>query len=183
MGAGPAHFLADGHARGHGTDIAVRDALVREAFPRGRFQETGPYPPLPFPDAYFDLVVAYSVFTHLEREVQKAWLAEMRRVLAPSGLLLATVHGEFAALFAFPDRLPRTFSGRLAERLGLQTIIPGEIWIARAITPRGSPDDYTGVSTNESYPVREGRTFLEVLGTASRASGIPDLVVLRNPAL
>lgn len=101
-----AHFLADGRAsKVDGVDIdGEATTWCAQAFPGGRFQQTGPYPPLPFPDSQFDLVIAYSVFTHLERDVQKTWLGEMRRVLSPGGLLLATVHGEFAALFSFPDR-------------------------------------------------------------------------------
>ncbi len=182
-----AHFLADGRApEVHGTDIdGEATRWCAEAFPRGRFQETGPYPPLPFPDASFDLVVAYSVFTHLEREVQKAWLAEMRRVLAPGGLLLATVHGEFAALFAFPDRLPRTLSGRLAERLGLRTIIPAEIMDGtrdHALDGVAPSDYYRGVYQTKSYTVREWSPFLEVLEYREAGVGnFQDLVVLRKP--
>ena len=45
--------------------------------------------PLPFPDDYFDAVVAKDILEHL----QKPWrtLAETRRVMRPGGLLLASV--------------------------------------------------------------------------------------------
>lgn len=45
--------------------------------------------PLPFPDAYFDAVVAKDILEHL----QKPWrtLAEVRRVLKPGGVVLASV--------------------------------------------------------------------------------------------
>ena len=33
-------------------------------------------PPLPFADGAFDLVIVISVFTHLPRDSQDAWLAE-----------------------------------------------------------------------------------------------------------
>ena len=36
--------------------------------------------------------------THLAGEVQVRWLAEIRRVLAPSGVLVASVHGPLAAV-------------------------------------------------------------------------------------
>jgi SAM-dependent methyltransferase len=181
-----AHFLADGRvSEVHGTDIdGEATRWCAQAFPRGHFQETGPYPPLPFPDAYFELVVAYSVFTHLEREVQKAWLAEMNRVLAPGGLLLATVHGEFAALFAFPDRVARSFSGRVAERLGLRTIIAGEIMDGtrdHALDGVAPSDYYRGVYQTKNYTVREWSQFLDVI--EYREAGIgnyQDLVVLRK---
>lgn len=184
-----AYFLADQRiGEVHGVDIdGEATAWCARTLTHGHFQQTGPYPPLPFPDGHFDLVVAYSVFTHLEREVQKAWLAEMRRVLAPGGLLLATVHGEFAALFAFPDRLPRTLSGRIAERLGLRTIIPGEIMDGtrdHALDGVAPSDYYRGVYQTKSYTVREWSQFLEVLEYREAGVGnFQDLVVLRKPAL
>jgi SAM-dependent methyltransferase len=57
-------------------------------------------PPLPYPDASFDVVYALSVFTHLPEELQQAWMAELRRVLRPDGRVLLTTHGD-----AYRDRL------------------------------------------------------------------------------
>ncbi len=37
-------------------------------------------PPLPFAEGAFDLVIVISVFTHLPRDYQDAWLAELERV-------------------------------------------------------------------------------------------------------
>ena len=51
-------------------------------------------PPLPFADGAFDLVIVISVFTHLPRDYQDAWLAELRRVTRPGGVVIATVHGD-----------------------------------------------------------------------------------------
>ena len=183
-----AHFLADGRvSEVHGTDIdGEATAWCAKALAQGHFQQTGPYPPLPFPDAHFDLVVAYSVFTHLEREVQKAWLAEISRVLAPGGLLLATVHGEFAALFAFPDRLPRSLSERVAERLGGRTIIVGEIMdgtLDHALDGVAPSDYYRGVYQTKKYTVREWSKFLDVIEYSEAGVGnYQDLVVLKKSA-
>jgi SAM-dependent methyltransferase len=71
-------------------------------------------PPLPFPDGSFDLVIGYSVFTHLDEEYQDAWLAELHRVLRPGGVGLLTIHGEAAW-----DRMSRT---ALAGRPELETV-------------------------------------------------------------
>jgi SAM-dependent methyltransferase len=49
-------------------------------------------PPLPWPDAHFDLVWATSVFTHVA-EHWAAWLLELHRLLKPEGLLIASVMG------------------------------------------------------------------------------------------
>lgn len=51
-------------------------------------------PPLPLRESFFDLVLAWSVFTHLPPDFQDAWLLELRRVTAPAALLLISVHGE-----------------------------------------------------------------------------------------
>jgi SAM-dependent methyltransferase len=49
----------------------------------------GPATALPFPDGSFDLACAFDVLEHLDDDA--AGLAEMRRVLRPSGLVLLTV--------------------------------------------------------------------------------------------
>jgi SAM-dependent methyltransferase len=49
-------------------------------------------PNLPERDGAFDLACAISVFTHVTRWAE--WLLELRRVLRPGGLLVATVLGE-----------------------------------------------------------------------------------------
>jgi len=46
-------------------------------------------PPLPYPDGAFDLVYALSVFTHIV-DPWAEWLLELRRVLRPDGILVAT---------------------------------------------------------------------------------------------
>jgi len=67
------------------------------------FEVIPPLPPTEYPADFFDLVVGNSVFTHLKRDVQISWLNEMKRIISPGGYFLASVHGEFATYFAFPD--------------------------------------------------------------------------------
>jgi SAM-dependent methyltransferase len=50
-------------------------------------------PPLPLPDRYFDVVTAFSVFTHID-ELELPWILELRRILRPGGLLYLTIHDE-----------------------------------------------------------------------------------------
>jgi SAM-dependent methyltransferase len=50
-------------------------------------------PILPVRDSSFDLVLAYSVFTHIDA-LETSWLAEVRRVLRPGGMALLTIHTE-----------------------------------------------------------------------------------------
>ncbi len=52
----------------------------------------GARPPLDLPGGQFDLIWAFSVFTHLT-ESWSAWLLELDRLLKPGGTLIATVFG------------------------------------------------------------------------------------------
>jgi SAM-dependent methyltransferase len=51
-------------------------------------------PPLPYLDSSFDLVYAFSVFTHLPEELQHEWMGECSRVLRPDGYLMISTMGE-----------------------------------------------------------------------------------------
>ena len=51
-------------------------------------------PPLPHPDASFDLVYAFSVMTHLDEDLQRRWTGECFRVLKPGGYFLFSTRGE-----------------------------------------------------------------------------------------
>jgi ubiquinone/menaquinone biosynthesis C-methylase UbiE len=72
--------------------------------PPMHFLATTGNPVLPFPNAYFDLVYAGSVFTHITDNVE-AWLAELVRISKPSGRLYITVHDAHTVelLQSFPE--------------------------------------------------------------------------------
>ncbi len=67
----------------------VRENLVP---PLAAAPTTEMLPPLPFKQASFDLVLATSVFTHIDL-TWAPWLVELRRVLKPGGLFLASFLG------------------------------------------------------------------------------------------
>jgi SAM-dependent methyltransferase len=69
-------------------------AWCLDNLPFAKFELNELQPPLPYSSESFDLVVAMSVFTHLTEELQFEWLAELRRVLKPGGMLLLSTHGE-----------------------------------------------------------------------------------------
>lgn len=71
-----------------------------------------PLPPTDYPDDKFDLIFLISVFTHLDEEYQRQWLAELNRIAQPSGIVLISVHGPTVARQKLPPDLQRT----LAER-------------------------------------------------------------------
>ena len=76
------------------TDVdATAIAYLQEALPPLNASCNRPEPPLPFPDALFDVVYAWSIWTHLNLDLQRRWLEELHRVLKPGGLALLTVNG------------------------------------------------------------------------------------------
>lgn len=81
-----------------GCDVdAEAVAWCNQNIEQDAYAVTGILPPLPCPDERFGAIIACSVFTHMGRAVQEAWLPEIRRILRPGGVLIASVHGEPAA--------------------------------------------------------------------------------------
>jgi SAM-dependent methyltransferase len=75
-----------------GTDVdASFIAVCKELFRGGDFDVNAPYPPLHYPDASFDVIYAYSVFSHLSEKAHKLWLKEIRRLIKPNGLIFLTL--------------------------------------------------------------------------------------------
>jgi SAM-dependent methyltransferase len=79
----------------HGTDYnKVLIGWCRRNLPFAQFGINRLKPPLDYKDDSFDLVYAFSIFTHLPEDLQESWMNELVRVLAPGGYLFITVHGE-----------------------------------------------------------------------------------------
>ncbi len=51
------------------------------------------WPPTSLPDDHFDVVYAFSVFSHLSEDAHRRWLYELKRVLKPGGVLIVTTCG------------------------------------------------------------------------------------------
>jgi len=56
----------------------------------GTFNRIDPRGPLPFADATFDIIDAYSVFSHLPESVAEYWMKELSRVAKPGAVFLFT---------------------------------------------------------------------------------------------
>lgn len=90
------HFAAEaGRGSFWGCDIdrASVDWDNANLSPPFGFFQNGIAPPLPRPAGSFDLIWAMSVFTHIS-DLWSDWLAEMHRLLAPEGMLIASFLGE-----------------------------------------------------------------------------------------
>ena len=88
----------------HGVDTSA-DFLraARETAVPGQLHQIDPLGSLPYAERSFDLVYAYSVFTHLPEHIQDHWLSEIARTLKPGALFIATV--EPPRFLEFFDRL------------------------------------------------------------------------------
>jgi SAM-dependent methyltransferase len=88
--------------------------------PQFTFFQNAEVPPLNVPDEHFDLIYAFSVFTHIT-SYWADWLIELRRVLRPDGMLIASVLGQamYESLLAEPYT---------EDRVGMMVLKPGLSW-------------------------------------------------------
>jgi SAM-dependent methyltransferase len=64
--------------------------ICKTTNPYAQFRLVDPFPPTTLANDSFDVVYAYSVFSHLSEEAHMRWLEEFKRLLRPGGLLIAT---------------------------------------------------------------------------------------------
>ena len=64
--------------------------LCRDLGVQADLHQIAPSGRLPFPDATFTHIMAYSVFTHLPEHIQLHWLAELSRVARPGCVFICT---------------------------------------------------------------------------------------------
>ena len=89
------HFVLRTESEITGIEIDHDNLLwCTEHYPSAHFHEGRLEPPLDIPADSFDLIFGISVFTHLTEEMQHQWLAELRRITKPGGVLLMTVVGD-----------------------------------------------------------------------------------------
>jgi SAM-dependent methyltransferase len=99
------------NAKVYGTDTDALSISWCEAnLKPGNFSTSRAQPPLQFANESFDLIVSYSVFTHIHESDQAAWMSEMSRILKPEGLLVFSTQG-------YGDIFHITSSDLLAEQL------------------------------------------------------------------
>lgn len=155
----------------HGCDIdAEAIGWCQENLPRGKFAVVPFAPPTQYPDNYFDAVSAFSVFTHLTSENQRAWLGEMRRIMAPGGIFAASVEGSSAAWFKFGPpaaELMRDGINDSKRETGMEAIV--------------GPDAYRRTYQTLDYTRRVFGEYFEILDYRERGIGnCQDLIVLRK---
>jgi SAM-dependent methyltransferase len=133
--------------------------------PPFRFFESSEAPGLPQQDASFDLIYAYSVYTHFT-DNWAGWLLEHHRVLADGGILFATFLGRGMLK-------PLTGEEWDEERIGMNPLMHGYPW------DRGGP-----IAINSPWWIRAhwGRAFEIVELLPAIEEGVPShgVVVARK---
>jgi SAM-dependent methyltransferase len=161
-----------------GTDID-REAIewCRSNLPRVTFAVNNPFPPLPYPADNFDLVYVISVFTHLDEDYQFAWLTELKRVLKPGGILIATTAGASCRELDTQKGLLSPVELEILQHKGFlfNTVRKGLFKLD------GLPDFYQRTYHTKQYVTETWRRFFTIRRYIERGMGdIQDVVLLSN---
>lgn len=179
------HFAIQGDlSEVWGTDINHRSVrwLAENMPPNVLPVATPALAALPAQDNYFDLICAWSVFTHIDT-FETAHLAELRRILRPGGIAILTAHTEHTW-----DRLDEGpgGGGRLVE---LVRAVEPEADFATPLREGRSVYRYTqkgpyrgSVFHSTSHIHQVWGRFFEVVEVLPKAHAAQTVVVLRKPA-
>lgn len=138
------------------------------------FSAIEPMPPTQYGDQFFDVVMGISVMTHLTPEAQHAWLDEMKRIIKPNGLFLATVHGPFIT----PFRVKQNADELLKDGI-YSTLIDLQL---EGVAPDDDTFDRATFQTRD-YTMREFAKFFEILEYSPQGmQGAQDVVLMRRTA-
>lgn len=142
--------------------------------PKAEFMQVGLLPPAPVEDARFDLVLGLSVMPHLTEAVQDAWLAELRRITVPGGLLLLSIQGMTQmALYRVP--IDRKLAAQQAGFHDACGSVPAELATEAAMYPRD-------VLHSPNYILAHWGKYFEILDIIEAIAGNQDVVVMRRRA-
>jgi SAM-dependent methyltransferase len=159
-----------------GTDIDAKLIAWCEKFlPQvAEWSVNGFEPPMRYAGATFDLIYGISVFTHLDEPMQLRWLAEIKRVLAPGGVAIFTVHGKSTQV-----DLPAPEQAALKEKGFLfRTSQTGRLKLD------GLPDFYQTAYHSREYVEREWGKFFRIAQYLEKGiAHYQDAVVLVNEAV
>ncbi|MBV7540388.1 class I SAM-dependent methyltransferase [Acidovorax sp. sic0104] len=158
-----------------GIDIdADNIASCARTLPGARFLRVDLMPPTELPAGSFDLVVGLSVLTHLDEQVQDAWLAELQRLTCPQAILLLSVQGlAQMSLYRAPPELHLQ-----AHREGILDV-GSNSQLEEVIEDRSY---YRNVMHSHDYILTRWARWFDVLDIIEGTAGNQDVVVLRRRA-
>ncbi|RZJ23767.1 MAG: class I SAM-dependent methyltransferase [Haliea sp.] len=165
-------YLGQLQKRMTAVDLNVpRLAQCAARLPAVRFVPIDRLTALPFETDAFDLVVAPFIAHQLDEPSQHAWLRELRRLVRPGGIVLASVWGQALA------QLHRDWGARhlAAYRCGLYA--PGaDAALDASLAHTGS---YSGVRHSHDYVLATWGSYFQVVEIVPGMVHAFDLVVLR----
>jgi len=141
--------------------------------------QTTSIPHLPFEDNSFDLVSAFSVFTHIEA-FETAWLMEIKRILRPGGLAWITIHSEHTWQAMEPGW---PLFDALTQHPDFQTYLQGRSALpqARLVFRTSLNRSYSSnVFYTVDYTQRVWGRILEPVEVLHRCPDFQDVVVFRK---
>lgn len=168
-------FIARSGAELFGVDIDADNARWCSEHIRGHFAGISRDPPTPFEGNFFGAIYGVSVFTHLDRHYERAWLSELHRIAKPGALLILSVHGGLMAAY-----------GGLLEHIASSEFADGFADIGRnsdidAVT-HGSAY-YRNVFHQPGYITKVWGEYFEILSIEEGViENLHDCVVMRKPA-
>ncbi|WP_375381755.1 class I SAM-dependent methyltransferase [uncultured Sphingomonas sp.] len=131
-------------------------------------------PTLPINDKTFDLIIAMSVFTHID-ETETNWLLELRRTLKIGGLALVTTHNE-ATWQDMGAELRSALEAHSPELAALSELPAG-----RHVSNFRNDDPYRcNVFHSDDYVRRQWSRYFQVVEIIPRASDAQAILVLKR---
>jgi SAM-dependent methyltransferase len=134
------------------------------------------YPGLPFADGYFDMVTAFSVFTHID-DFEDGWLLELSRILKPDGIAYITIHDETAW-----EVMPPHLQKLIASSPGATGVdFKGPMPSARMVFPAGDQAPYgLNVFHRQDHVQRFWDRYFRIVEIVPQGHHFQTVLVLRN---
>jgi ubiquinone/menaquinone biosynthesis C-methylase UbiE len=144
----------------------------QDNLPGGRFESSELYPPLQFADDTFDFIVATSVFTHLDRETMQQWLAELSRILKPSGIAALTVNTDCTPAW-------RSFDEKTMDLIQEEGIYDSIVSpdLGRHLSEK---DYYRNVFMSKDFINQNWNKYFNILNIEEHVFGYQDVVICQG---
>ncbi|MBX3419461.1 MAG: class I SAM-dependent methyltransferase [Pirellulaceae bacterium] len=186
--AANAAAIADEKIELWGSDLNYRHIRWLESYlPEIKAVFNPAIPSLPIEDNFFDLVTAFSVFTHLDT-FESTWLCELRRVLRPGGMAYLTIHNEATwedlrtESSGESGALSRHYQSLVAADTDINTKLAGDLPAERMVFWFNRQGPYgSQVFHATPYIQRVWGRFFEILEILPRHHFHQAVVVMRKP--
>lgn len=133
-------------------------------------------PHVPFPDAYFDLIYAGSVFTHIG-ELADAWFLEVRRLLKPGGHAFLTIFDDTSMEQVLADKSGRNAAKAEIEAFDRHHNVLGSPY---GVIVMGASIQRTRVIYRSDFIRRKLRAVFDVKGIVPDVYGWQSALILRR---